>query len=68
MVYWEDVFDIIRRYKRERDELKNDIQLRLKGTGMSESDVLELAKKIRRKNELEKRISKLVKSLPEDQI
>lgn len=68
MAYWEDVFRIIKKYKDERDVLKQEIESRLRRSGMTEGEVLDLAKKIRRKDELEKRISKLVKAIPEDQL
>ncbi len=42
-----------------------EINSKLRGTGMTEKDVLELAKKIRRRQELEKRIAKLVKAIPD---
>jgi hypothetical protein len=65
MAYWEDVFRIIKKNKDERDRLVAEINSKLRGTGMTEKDVLELAKKIRRKDELEKRIAKLVKAIPD---
>jgi hypothetical protein len=65
MAYWEDVFRIIKKNKDERDRLVAEINTKLRGTGMTEKDVLELAKKIRRRQELEKRIAKLVKAIPD---
>jgi len=65
MAYWEDVFRIIKKNKDERDRLVAEINSKLRGTGMTEKDVLELAKKIRRRQELEKRIAKLVKAIPD---
>jgi len=65
MAYWEDVFRIIKKDKDERDRLVAEINSKLRGTGMTEKDVLELAKKIHRKDELEKRIAKLVKAIPD---
>jgi len=65
MAYWEDVFRIIKKDKDERDRLVAEINSKLRGTGMTEKDVLELAKKIRRRQELEKRIAKLVKAIPD---